>query len=247
MGLGGAELTASGVGYWTIAALIAATPRRGRTEAPGAETYTRWSPSPPVLGLLLVIGQHRPAERLVMGWALWLVLLLTLLQAGVAVVALCSWKRRDPAPRPRPRYRRLRPYGPPRRLMPWSAGAPVLGSPQATGYPRHGSRRRLPAGGSPTTAGGPSDRLPPARGAAAAGSSGRPPTTPPAAGGALAPARPEPSGLYLSCDRNRAGSRRQPGASAPMIWCGLRSARRWWRWSSSRRSPSSSWSSPTAT
>jgi hypothetical protein len=85
---GGAELTASGMGYWTIAALIAALlagaglVARGRNYAPVVAVTA-------VLGLLLVVGQliNRPSGVSV-GWALWLVLLLTLLQAGAAVVAL---------------------------------------------------------------------------------------------------------------------------------------------------------------
>lgn len=111
---GGAELTASGLSYWTVAALIAALlaavgllPRSNRT-------YTGIIAVTAVLGLLLVIGQvvNRPSGVSV-GWALWLVLLFTLLQAGAAVTALLFENGVLTTPAPRPRYDQYGQYGPP--------------------------------------------------------------------------------------------------------------------------------------
>ncbi len=153
---GGAELTASGMGYWTIAALIAALlaavglVTRGKTYTPAVAVTA-------VLGLLLVIGQliGRPSGVSV-GWALWLVLLLTLLQAGAAVVALLVENGVITAPAPRPRYDAYGPYGPPPGGYygpPGAAGPP--GSPQAPGYPTP-----YPAGGYPPGVYGQPDNSP---------------------------------------------------------------------------------------
>jgi hypothetical protein len=133
---GGAELTASGMGYWTIAALIAALlagaglVARGRNYAPVVAVTA-------VLGLLLVVGQliNRPSGVSV-GWALWLVLLLTLLQAGAAVVALLMEAGVITPPAPRPRYDAYGPYGPPPGGYYGQPGAAApQGAPQAPGYP----------------------------------------------------------------------------------------------------------------
>jgi hypothetical protein len=85
---GGAELTASGMGYWTMAALIAALLAAVGLVAKG-KNYTPVVAVAALLGLLLVIGQllNRP-DGISAGWALWLVLLLTLLQASFAIL-LC--------------------------------------------------------------------------------------------------------------------------------------------------------------
>ncbi|MEI6254264.1 MAG: DUF5336 domain-containing protein [Mycobacteriaceae bacterium] len=130
---GGAELTASGMGYWTIAALIA-----GLLAAVGlvskGRSYTPVVAVAAVLGLLLVIGQliNRP-NGVSVGWALWLVLLLTLLQAGAAVVALLVESGVITAPAPRPRYDAYGPYGPPPAGY---YGQPVAApGPPPPGYP----------------------------------------------------------------------------------------------------------------
>ena len=101
---GGAELTASGIGYWTIAALIAALLAAVGLVAKD-KNYTPVAAVAAMLGLLLVIGQilNRP-NGVSAGWALWLVLLLTLLQAGAAVTALLMENGVIAAPAPRPRY-----------------------------------------------------------------------------------------------------------------------------------------------
>ena len=110
---GGAELTASGVGYWTIAALIAALLAAVGLIAKG-KTYTPVVAVAAVLGVLLVIGQvlNRP-DSISIGWALWVVLLLTLAQAAAALGALLYENGVLTPPAPRPRYDQYGPYGPP--------------------------------------------------------------------------------------------------------------------------------------
>lgn len=138
---GGAELTASGMGYWTIAALIAALLAAVGLVAKG-RSYTPVVAVTAALGLLLVIGQliNRPSGVSV-GWALWLVLLLTLLQAAAAVVAVLVESGVITAPAPRPRYDAYGPYGPPPGGYYGQPGAPAPGYPtpyQAGGYPAGG-------------------------------------------------------------------------------------------------------------
>ena len=133
---GGAELTASGMGYWTMAALVAALLAAVGLVAKGKD-YTPVVTVAAVLGLLLVIGQllNRP-NGVSIGWALWLVLLLTLFQAGAAVAALLFQNGVITAPAPRPRYDAYGQYGPPPGGyygQPGAAGP--QGSPQAPGYP----------------------------------------------------------------------------------------------------------------
>ena len=129
---GGAELTASGLSYWTIAALIAALLAAVSLLVKG-KSYTEVVAVTAALGLLLVIGQliNRPSGISV-GWALWLALLLTLLQAGAALVALLVESGVITAPAPRPRYDAYGPYGPPPAGY---YGQPGPVAPQAPGYP----------------------------------------------------------------------------------------------------------------
>jgi hypothetical protein len=145
---GGAELTASGMGYWTIAALIAALLAAVGLVTRG-QTYTPMVAVTAVLGVLLVIGQliGRPSGVSV-GWALWLVLLITLVQAGAAVVALLMENGVITAPAPRPRYDAYGPYGPPPGGYygrPGAAGPP--GSAPAPGYPSPYPGAGYPAAG----------------------------------------------------------------------------------------------------
>lgn len=138
---GGAELTASGMGNWTIAALIS-----GLLAAVGLiakKTYTPIVAVTAVLAVLLVVGQvlNRPST-ISIGWALWIVLLLTLVQAAAAVAALLFDSGVITAPAPRPRYDQYGPYGTP--------PGGYYGQPgvQAPGYPTSPQ----PAGGYPTRA-----------------------------------------------------------------------------------------------
>lgn len=141
---GGAELTASGMGYWTIAALIAALLAAAGMVAKG-KSYTPAVAVAAVLALLLVIGQliNRPSGISV-GWALWLVLLLTLMQAAAAVVALLVESGVITAPAPRPRYDAYGPYGPPPAGY---YGQPGAAGPQGPGYPPPYQAPGYPAGG----------------------------------------------------------------------------------------------------
>lgn len=130
---GGAELTASGLGYWTMAALVAALLAAVGMVAKG-KNHTHVVAVAAVLGLLLVVAQivDRPSGVSV-GWALWLVLLLTLLQAGAAIGALLIDSGVITAPAPRPRYNAYGPYGPPPAGY---YGQPVGPGPQQpVGYP----------------------------------------------------------------------------------------------------------------
>lgn len=131
---GGAELTASGLSYWTVAALVAALLAAVAMLPKAARTYTPVIAVTAVLGLLLVIGQviNRPSAVSV-GWALWLVLLFTLLQAAAAVTALLFEAGVISAPAPRPRYDQYGQYGPPPGGYYGQPG--VAGPPQQPGYP----------------------------------------------------------------------------------------------------------------
>ena len=140
---GGAEFTASGLSYWTVAALVAALLAAVGLLPKATRTYTAAIAVTAVLGLLLVIGQviNRPSGVSV-GWALWLVLLFTLLQAAAAVTALLFESGVLAAPSPRPRYDQYGPYGPPPGGY---YGQPVVAGPQQRpGYP---SQYGYPAGG----------------------------------------------------------------------------------------------------
>jgi hypothetical protein len=134
---GGAELTASGLSYWTVAALVAALLAAVAMLPKATRTYTAVIAVAAVLGLLLVIGQviNRPSAVSV-GWALWLVLLFTLLQAAVAVTALLFEAGVLSAPAPRPRYDQYGQYGqygpPP---VGYYGQPGVAGPPQPPGYP----------------------------------------------------------------------------------------------------------------
>lgn len=110
---GGASFTASGLSYWTIAALTSAL-LAAVSLLPKAKNYTPIVAVAAVLGVLLVIGQiiNRP-NGFAVGWALWLVLLLTVFQAVTAVTALLFDAGALTAPQARPRYEQYGQYGPP--------------------------------------------------------------------------------------------------------------------------------------
>jgi hypothetical protein len=137
---GGAEMTAGGIGYWTIAALVAALLAAVGLIAKGKD-YTPVVVVAALLGVLLVIAQvlNRPSVVSI-GWALWVVLLLTLAQAAAALVALLYETGVLTPPAPRPRYDQYGPYGPP--------PAGYYGQPgmQAPGYPAPQQGYASPAG-----------------------------------------------------------------------------------------------------
>lgn len=134
---GGAEFTASGLSYWTVAGLLAALlaavsllPKGAR--AAEGRTFTAVTAVSALLAVLLVIAQviNRP-QGFSVGWALWLVLVLTVLQAAAAVAALLFESGVLSAPAPRPRYQQqYGQYGPPANYYP---GVPQGG--QRPGYP----------------------------------------------------------------------------------------------------------------
>lgn len=144
---GGASFTASGLSYWTIAALTAAL-LGAVSLLPKAKNYTPIVAVAAVLGVLLVIGQiiNRP-NGFAVGWALWLVLLFTTLQAVTAVTALLFESGVLAAPQARPRYEQYGQYGPP-------PGAYFPGPQgQRPGYPApYGN---YPGGGFPSDADAP--------------------------------------------------------------------------------------------
>ena len=129
---GSAELTGSGGGFPVIAALIAAL-LAAVSVLPKAGNYPAVVAVVSVLALLLVIAQvvTKPAGFAI-GWALWLVLAFTLLQAVAAVAALLFESGVITPPAPRPRYESYGQYGPP----PGYYGQPgPQGPPQRPGYP----------------------------------------------------------------------------------------------------------------
>ncbi|MFM8598792.1 MAG: DUF5336 domain-containing protein [Mycobacterium sp.] len=133
---GGAEFTASGLSYWTVAALLAAL-LAAVALLPRAKSYTTVTAVAAVLGVLLVIGQmvNRPTGFAI-GWALWLVLAFTVLQAIAAVGALLLETGVITPPAPRPQFGQ---YGPPPGYY-YPPGQP--GQPgQPGGYPYGGPVR----------------------------------------------------------------------------------------------------------
>ena len=130
---GGAQFTASGLTYWTVASLLAAL-LAAVGLLPKSKTYTAVVAVTAVLGLLLVVGQmiHRPTGFSI-DWGLWLVLVMTVLQAAAAVAALLFETGVLTPPAPRPTYA---PYGPPPGYY-GHPGQPGIG--QQSGYnPQYG-------------------------------------------------------------------------------------------------------------
>ena len=151
---GGAEFTASGLSYWTVAGLLAALlaavsllPKGAR--AAEGRTFTAVTAVSALLAVLLVIAQviNRP-QGFSIGWALWLVLLFTVLQAAAAVAALLFESGVLTARAPRPRYeQQYGQYGPPGNYYP---GVPQGG--QRPGYPtQYGGYPQQPGQSAPET------------------------------------------------------------------------------------------------
>lgn len=127
---GGAEFTASGLSYWTVTALVASL-LAAVSLLPKARPYAAIVAVAAVLGVLLVIGQviNRPSGFSI-GWALWLVLGFTLLQAVAATAALLFESGALTAPAPRPQY------GPPQGgYYPQPGQRPGYPTPYPGGYP----------------------------------------------------------------------------------------------------------------
>lgn len=133
---GGAEFTATGLSYWTVAALIAAL-LAGVGLAPKVGSYTPVVTALSILAVLLVAAQifNSPAQFSI-GWGLWLGLTLTVLQAAAAVAALLFEAGVLSAPAPRPRAQQYPQYGPPPGYYPPPQGSAPPGYPTPyAGYP----------------------------------------------------------------------------------------------------------------
>ena len=111
---GGAELTGSGGGYPIIAATLAAL-LAAVSLLPKVKGYSAVVAAVSVLAVLLVIAQLVSTPTgFSIGWALWLVLAFTLLEALAAVAVLLFESGVITPPAPRPRYDQFGgQYGPP--------------------------------------------------------------------------------------------------------------------------------------
>ncbi len=107
---GGAQFTASGMPFWTVAALLAAL-LAAVGLLPKAKSYTPVTAVIAVLGVLMAVSQiiNLP-NGFSVGWGLWMGLLFTVLQAVAAVTALMFSAGVMTPPAPRPNYGQ---YGPP--------------------------------------------------------------------------------------------------------------------------------------
>ncbi len=133
---GGAQLTASGLSYWTVAALVAAL-LAGVGLAPKVKSFAPVVAALSILAVLLAAAQifNSPAQFSI-GWGLWLGLTLTVLQAAAAVAALLFDSEVLSAPTPRPRYEPYAQYGPPPGYFPGPQSGPQPGYPTPyAGYP----------------------------------------------------------------------------------------------------------------
>ncbi|MCB1291484.1 DUF5336 domain-containing protein [Mycolicibacterium sp.] len=173
---GGAEFTASGLSYWTVAALVASL-LAAVSMVPKSPSYTAIVAVAAILGVLLVIGQvvNRPTGFSI-GWALWLVLGFTLLQSVAAVAAMLFESGVLSAPPPRPQYPAYGQYGPPQAGYYGQPAAPQGAPGQQSGYPGGypGSYPQAGASGGYAQPGDDSPDTPP---------SGFPAYTPPSASG----------------------------------------------------------------
>ena len=200
---GGAELTGSGGGYPVIAALIAAL-LAAVSLLPKAKNYTGVVAAVSVLGVLLVITQvvSKPSGFSI-GWALWLVLAFTLLEAIAAVAALLLDAGVIAPPVPRPRYEQYGQYGPP------PGGYYGQGGPQ--GPPSQGPSQRP---GYPSQYGGGYSSSPSTGGFGAAVPDNSPPT-PPTGFPSFSPPPSVGSGQQQPPAPGQPGQQSQAPSSAP--------------------------------
>jgi hypothetical protein len=149
---GGAELTGSGGGYPIIAAALAAL-LAAVSLLPKVKGYSAVVAAVSVLAVLLVIAQlvSKPAGFSV-GWALWLVLAFTLLEALAAVAVVLFESGVVTPPAPRPRYDQFGQYGPPPGgyYGQGQAQRPNYPSQQYGGYSTGGFGSAGPQNGPPT-------------------------------------------------------------------------------------------------
>lgn len=127
---GGAQLTASGLSYWTIAALAAAL-LAGVSLLPKVASYAPVVAALSVLGALLVVAQVlNSPKQFSLGWGLWMGLMMTVLQAAAAVAALLLESGVIRTQAPRPGYGA---YGPPPSYYPGAPGGQWSGPPAPYG------------------------------------------------------------------------------------------------------------------
>jgi hypothetical protein len=110
---GGAELSGGGGGYPVIATLVAAL-LAAASLLPKARDYGGVIATASAVAVLTAIAQvvGKPTGFTV-GWGLWVMIALTLLQTIAAVAALLLEAGIITAPAPRPRYEQFGQYGPP--------------------------------------------------------------------------------------------------------------------------------------
>jgi hypothetical protein len=156
--LGSASGTSLGLGLAVAASVLAAL-FAGVSLLPKQASYTAVAAAVSVLAFLLVIGEviNKP-EGVSIDWALYLVIVLTLLQALVAVGALLLDAGVITPPSPRPKYEQQQygQYGGPGQYYGQQHGLPQGGAPhqQRPGYPsQYGGYPGGPATGGFTQAG----------------------------------------------------------------------------------------------
>lgn len=125
---GGAEFTATGLSYWTVAALIAAL-LAGVGLAWACTVTPRWWRFVDSAVLLVAAQIFNSPAQFSIGWGLWLGLTLTVLQAAAAVAALLFEAGVLSAPAPRPRAQQYPQYGPPPGYYPPPQGSAPPGYP----------------------------------------------------------------------------------------------------------------------
>jgi hypothetical protein len=134
---GGAELSGGGGGYPVVATLVAAL-LAAAALLPKARDYGGVIATASGVALLTAIATMvgRPTGFTV-GWGLWVMVALTLLQTVAAVAALLLEAGIITAPAPRPRYEQFGQYGPPPGGYYGQPGpqGPPQGMPPRPGYP----------------------------------------------------------------------------------------------------------------
>lgn len=170
-----------GIGLAVIAALTAGL-LAGVTLLAKGRTYVAIASVLSVLALLLVIAEliNKPAEASI-GWALYALIVLSLLQAGAAVTALLFDTGVLTPPAPKPKYDQQQQYGQYGSPGPYY-GQPQSGQPQSGQHqPQHpGSHQQAPQRpGYPSQYGGyPGGGGPSTGGFSSAGQQSGPPTPP---------------------------------------------------------------------
>jgi hypothetical protein len=127
---GSISATPIGITLATAIALVAGL-LAGVSLLPKQGTHDAWVAILSVLALLIVLSQIVGVPSgVTFGWALWLLIAFTLLQAIAAVVALLFDSGVITAPVPKPKYEQS-PYGQ------YGAPSPYYGQPQHGGPPQH--------------------------------------------------------------------------------------------------------------